>query len=889
MIKIILLEYDEKLIQYEDEHGQLYLDIDCNDDIGASRYFSELSEFQKLKIDGIKQFSLKSSKKNLAIFRRYIQLNNRCLMIEPYKVQVLNDGYRLYEDVLYFNGYDGNIIEVTLGFMESHWLFAIKDKKLTEYNLDVNGVLQLMPTPVTNNWQDYEWQNGSPIVWLPLFKYGQIRNREINDADTSRATPHRGKDVFRYSDLRPWISAVGLLKTILAEEGWCLKSNYLESAEGRAIWMYLLKGDYYLSSPNRGELFNFQSTMTINKIIVPFGNYINFDDKVTNPNFDNGNNFVSMPTPLPALSYWRNPLGFSHEYTFSVYLIVENNSPNIKEILTTFEMYDDIPGTLIDSQDFTESIPANTTQVLKFEWTTNADAKSATYVKIGDMTNPSTPGVPELKAGSYFSGKVSGKMYYKGDYMPLNGAVKDYSISDIFKGILHTINGKIVTEFATKTITIEPYPKIIKDSGKDITDKIVCNSLKIVAQDTQYGKYTLKYKDSGDAAITEQGKQSAQWAKVLDINKKVKEEYVDENPFFEPFIEEKFEGFHGPSTSEYASLYLPVWKSNTEGTVDYDIPPLMGIGVGYLQQNDNGIVNYLFDATTGAPVTTPTNKNKYTDLINYMPYLSMCPKALIGANALKSDRNLVYGNKSNDLYFRFHRKQILEEVYSKKLQLLGNLSINDFMNENFIGRYTLTYNGEPLKVILKSIEDFKLNKKVTSIMNFIVDKFGKLPDPCSCVFNSCDYFMDIAPSITNLSLNELEISSFKIGMTEYVTTPVVLGNKVLITYNSYTYVLNLVNAINSLAIPGVLASPAIVVDNKSNQLPQKYFNLQTPECESFECIVRLNHPGNVQNYWKWSNDGFFYWTSNGWDNVPIFSYYDMNTYNCQVIAKEIIC
>ena len=883
MIKIFILDYSEDLARYEDDEG-LSIDIDCNDDIAASKYFNELSDINKIKIDAITQFNLKPTKKNLAIFNKYININSRCLITEPYRVQVLLDGYRMFEDSLYFNGYD-KTISVTLSFLQNHILYKIKDKKITEYDLDINGVIKLEPTQVLNNWQKYEWEVSTPIVWLPLFMYGQLRNREINDADTSVARPHRGKDVFRYSDLRQWISATGLLSLILKQEGWCLKSNYLYSPEGRAIWMYLLKGDYYLSAPNRGELLNFMATMTSNKTIVPGLTFIVFDDKTISPNFDNGNNFnIDIPNNL---SFWRNPLGYSHEYTFSVSFTLVNASASVHEIKTTIEMVNEDNFAIIDSQDFTEEIPANSTKIFNFEWVTNADPKSMVRVLIGDFTNPAPPGVPPvLKAGASFFGKVNNKMYYKGDLMPLNNAVKDYLVMDILKGLLHLINGKLGIDFATKTLTIEPY-QLNSDEIVDITDKIVCDSLKITSQDTQYGKYTLKYKDSSDAIINEKNNASTQWAKVLDINKKIKEDFVDENPFFEPFIEQKFEGFHGSSTKEYASLYIPVYRSNTDGTVDYDIPPLVGMGIGYVQQNSNGIVNYLFDAITGAPVTTATNKNKYTNLINFMPYLSQCPKALLGASALKSNRNLVYGNIANDLYFTFHRKQILTEVYSKKIQFIGNYSLSDFMNEQFIKIYNLRYNGEPLRLILKSVEDFKLNKDSTSLLNFIVDKFDRLPDPCSCIFNVCDYFMDISPSITDASLNELEVLSFKLGVTEYVTTPFPLGNKVLITYNGYSYVLNLVNAINSLAIPGVTASPAIVVANKSNQLPQKYFNLITPECDTFELIIRLNNP--IQNYWRWTNDGFFYWELGEWRNLPQYTYYDMNTYNCEVFTKETTC
>ena len=112
MIKIFILDYSEDLARYEDDEG-LSIDIDCNDDIAASKYFNELSDINKIKIDAITQFNLKPTKKNLAIFNKYININSRCLITEPYRVQVLLDGYRMFEDSLYFNGYD-KTISVTL-------------------------------------------------------------------------------------------------------------------------------------------------------------------------------------------------------------------------------------------------------------------------------------------------------------------------------------------------------------------------------------------------------------------------------------------------------------------------------------------------------------------------------------------------------------------------------------------------------------------------------------------------------------------------------------------------------------------------------------------------------------------------------------------------------
>lgn len=892
MLKIEVIEYDQSLVPFLDAQSKLFIDIDCGEDVGYTKQFTELSEFGKLKIDGATDFTIQKTKKNRAIFDKYISLTSRCIEIDPIYVRVSAGSFIFPEDILIFITDDNSTIDVRITYKESHWAYQIQDKKLTDYDLDANGVVNLDYSPTLANWAKPIWQDGDPLIWLPLVKYGQLRNREINNGESSlsRPLPYNQGDIWRFSDLRQWISALGLLRTILGSHGWCLKSKFLESDEGRSIWMYLLKPDYYLSAKNRGRWLNFQVMNSTNLSILPvnFGlGTVQFNQKILG-NYDEGNNYVMAPTTESPFSFWANPLCYSHEFKFKTRLIIQNTQAFNKDFRVKIILAERGNITnIIDEVTFTETIAGNTTKTYTYEWLTNAEVNTVAFVTVVTLLPTSTTLL--LLTGSRFRGDVSGKMYYKGDDLSLNGAVKDYPVPDALKGILHAINGKVVTDFATKTVFIEPYPTHLKDEFTDFPGQLVCDSLKPIQKDVQYGTYILKFKDSTDAKIEEDGKAATKWAKKLVINPKLKELYVDENPFFEPLGNTKLDYWTPTQVDGARSLSIPFITDNLDDQVTYDIGPRIAMAIGYVEQNSNeGITTWLFDHFAGAPPVSNAlpQPQPCAEEKTFLPYLAQMPEAFIGVNREKSQYNLVYGDKANDLYFRFHRKQILEDFYSKNYEILGDISLKDFMNEDFTHRYSTKYNGQPLKLILKAVKDFKLNKSnLPSILLFSQDKFNNLSDPCSCVHNWCTFFMDMAPTITTATLNNLRLKAFKVDNVNYVITPIVLGPKVTILYKTYVYVLNLVNAINSLNIKGVEAFPDLIFGVK--QIPQKYFRLRTPECSTWEMIVESISPAG--EIWRWTEEGFFFNTPNGWSQNYESDYLDFLPYNCETITTEVIC
>ena len=900
IIKIVLAD-PSGLPQEVFTDGEVVIDTNEVSGLAFNKQISELNDVNKLRVNGATGTSIPYTKKNRIIFAKFLSVNNMCLDFEPLSVNVFMDGIAREEDWLQFVGFthaDAGI-EIELVNSKQHWLNAIEDKVLTDINFDALSDIELTWENLVANWDNFKWEDNSFLGYFPLINYGQKRTREIFNGETSLY-----KDVIFVNDFRPLISVLGTIKQMFCQEGWEFRSPVLESDYGRRLWMYALKEDYYKTEiPNaRGRLLNFRAEFVP---AVPFlwQNDI-YNNDSTNGNFDLGNVFQeSIPGTQPH--YWKNPLPFAHRMKFGYYSKLKN--PHTGPVVPTMHLHisSNGPGIYDTYSQSHAAIAAGADGEITGEF--------EIVVNPGDWVQFDLEGddaTLQSYGGSYIYGTVNGKMYYNGDFVSLSDAVHPYSFLDFFKGTVHLFNGKLKTDWATKTVWLYPEENVklhdVEDvegflrpaiGEVDITNMVVSESMRMTKPlNTRTRIFKLKFKDSTDPYVIDVlGAKETLHSKVVDFGNKYNGEVVDENPFFEPTPEAPL---YTISTDPgfYPPIHVPIMTDNVnkndddQREVSYGFGPRIFYAVGNVAQQ-------YYNPISGTPYYLELqwrfeeNFPKYTSNPRYtFPYVTQLSTHNINATDDQVNQNVVFGEKWFDLFSMFHQKQIIDTYNIPPLEFLLKMDTVYFENEDFRKRKFAIYDGQPMMLIPDSIRDFRPDAGNSNPATFRVDRFVRTNSPCSCKFQACTMYMDIKDTISDSTLTAMRIVSFKLDGVQFITDPVSLGPTAMIeVISGINYVTNLRDAINSVGVPWFRAIAAVNPPGNPQPVGRrgKYIRLEWPGCQTFEIIVDSLTTGDY--LFKYDQYGFWIYNSASeeFHRLPKKSVYsDFRNYNCSIIDRS---
>lgn len=841
--------------------SQVYLDTPADFSIRLTKDVEKLTDLNKIKVEGALRASIDFTDTNNAVLVEYLtplttDRRSKWIDVVIFVEGVPTSFTRLY--VVAKNS-DTRTWEVEAALPEDHWIELSSNKFIND--IDYGGCT-LTNANVLTSW-DYPTYGGDftptqdGIGWNPAYglwpvDYGDWVDRTIPDQNTIKPVK-----MMAVEDLRPHVNLMYLLKRGFCEIGWTLDGLLLETTWALSLWAYLLRDEYYTGKGYDG---------------VQYGKYCRIIGRITDPADSYGITKINLAEPylyFTVLDYvgasgfelpfqgdpnkWlcgiRNPLPFRSKFKFSVkvrllqddvfigstivFRVVElDPDDNLNETFTGEILSDDAEITL-------DQTP-NSVNFYAFDFDIELEPGQKAAV---DFDGAFILGV---MAGFWFRCEPNNQAFTREDELDLRTCLSDdITVLDALKSFVHLTNGRIETDYGSKVISVHPertadvyadrVPGFIREDlpAEDITPFVLPDSVKMRFVRPDIKRYTvLKFADSTDEYIdTLPLTDELHSRKILNGEDLVNETEEIENPIFEPTAEGQSDLL---KQNEFAVInrpnapvpFLPRYWDNTDGNRSFSIGPRILFAFGLVKQVNPAPIgttdiyaNFFFDEYASA-----------TEAFGYATQLRTWN--LDPAPAL--DGSVVFGRTASDLFVNFYIGLTQDNRGGVEIDVLQKISMAQYQRYNFRSLFYFQHEGRHLRVPQTSIRDFTPNIP-TPVQYFASPVETECCDlPCSCRFTECDYYQDLGEFIQQSTMDDLNISSFKIDNVEQLAAPVYLGQLNIIDLGGGPYVTNLVDALNSIGAPYFSFSYHTRAHASKGI---RFFKIKWPACQGFEIIV----------------------------------------------------
>ena len=343
------------------------------------------------------------------------------------------------------------------------------------------------------------------------------------------------------------------------------------------------------------------------------------------------------------------------------------------------------------------------------------------------------------------------------------------------------------------------------------------------------------------------------------------------NPIFEPTFDAETR-FLKLSGREIQPNIPRLWD-NLESQRSFEIGPRIFFAFGRIKQLYQTPVTlaqkytgFLFDGKEPA------------DFVNEFGYSSQLRQWEIEP-AATIDGSVVFGRTTDDLFVNFYLGLTAEQKRGVVIEALLNMTVDEYNQTGFRDMYKFTHNGRPYIVPMVSIRDFAgCNDSPTPVTFLSAPVDSECCElPCGCKFRTCDFYQDLGTYITQSTLDDLKITSFKVDDVELLVDPVSLGTINIIDVAGRPYITNLVDALNSIA------APYFVFGYSTRVHPEKglrYFSIKCPACFGFEIIIS-ELATEVYRYTN-SEQGQTWFGGPGWDPFGYGSLFHTEPIDCLI-------
>lgn len=825
------------------------LDLTPEFSLRLSKDVETLTDVNELLTEGVLPFSVPFSTTNDLVLGRY----GSPIIFNPtndgIEARVHCDGHELPFDMIFFREKDNNRKSWEMEFRRSpnHWLELASEKKLCTIEA---GSFTLNEANVTAGWAQPKFDAAGAVTdlvrWWPV-DYGGW----VDLAEPIQFTDPPVKGVW-VEDLRPFFSVPELLRLGFCDIGWTLEGLIFETPWATALWDYILKRDYYTESRGGTAALHLRNATADQEFLslVPTVKLTAIDyDPGTNALGDGGGNYwAAIDAPLPFKCKYKYCFKGFIENTTGADVIID---AAVIECTIAGASASGFGAILTDPNQ-----PANVATVA---------AGDTAFIDIC-VTATMEPGQTGLFLfGSAATAGVFAKQGYRvtilpdtqslirGDVVDLKKLIDcDYYLLDRFKGFLHLINGRVETDWNTKTITVWPQrtadvygdstPGFIDESEViDLTGKVVCDSVRQSPVKNELKRYTrLQFAGSTDALINDidpiEPYHSRKILNGLDLPDQVEER---ENPFWEPTIERQSDrlrqvvdvsGFPFPTVEAvYDTPYLPVMVDNLDGNRSFNILPRIFFAFGVVGQASTSLISGGFTGLYWEGVAE--TEIGYATQARTLELNPSFPPHLDGA--------VVFGTLPSDLYVTFYIGLSQTNTRGRWVDLLVLMGMNEWAAWNFRKQFLFTYEGRPVIGTGQNIRDFTPARELPTPLRVLVEPNTSdcCSGPCSCRYTECEFYQDFGAYMSQQTLDTLSITSFTVNGIEQLDAPVDFGIINVVSINGKAFVTNLVDALNGLEIPYFSFRPG------ESDYPEKddlrYFKIKRPSCQTFRIEISV--------------------------------------------------
>ena len=855
------------------------IDLTPEFSLRLSKDVEALTDVNELLTDGILPFSVPFSTTNDLVFSRY----GSPIIFNPtndgIEARVHVDGHELPFDMIFFREKDNNRKSWEMEFRRSpnHWLELASEKKLCTIEA---GSFTLNEANVIAGWAQPKFDAAGAVTsivrWWPADYGGWV---DLKEQVQFTDPPVKGVWV---EDLRPFFSVPELLRLGFCEIGWTLEGLVFETPWATALWDYILKRDYYAESRGGTAILNLRNVTADQEFlsIIPTVKMTAVDyDPGTNALGDgSGNYWAAIDAPLPFIC--------NYKYCFRGFI---ENTTGADVTIDAAVIECTISGASASNFGATLTVP-NQPQNLVI-----IPAGDTAFVDVCVLARMEPGQTGLFLFGSAATAGVFAKKGYRvtiqpdtqslirGDVVDLKRLIDcDYFLLDRFKGFLQLINGRVETNWNTKTITVYPQrtadvfgdstPGFIDESDViDLTGMVVCDSAKQIPVKNELKRYTrLQFAESTDALITDldplEPYHSRKILNGLDLPDQIE---TRENPFWEPTIERQstvlakvfdVSSFPLPTLTVYDSPYLPAMLDNLDGNRSFNILPRILFAYGVVGQvgtstSSGGFTGLYFEGDTKTEIGYASQVRTLELSASFPPHL---------------DGSVVFGVKPSDLYVTFYIGLSQANTRGRWVDLLVLMGMNEWNAWNFRKQFLFNYEGRPVIGSGQNIRDFAPAANLPTPLRVLVEPNTSdcCDGPCSCVYRTCNMFQDFGQFMSQQTLDSLSITSFKVNDIEQLSAPVDFGIINVVSINGKAFVTNLIDALNDIAIPYFDFSPSQL--DYPEKTDWRFFKMKYPACFTFEIIISTETEvykyTDTETLQKWFDVS---WTAFGYSGNPI--------------------
>ena len=782
------------------------LDVPSDYSVRLSKDVERLSVLNKISTEGALGFSLPFTDTNDAVLVDYanpLTLDNR---VKYYQVSVRSGGYTLQFDRMLVKGRNekNRTWELELRRSPDHWIELASQVKLNELDF---GSFVMSKTAIVANWDfpvyegDYKNPNTGqrPYYW-PLIDFGGW----CDQTEVPQGATGRFKAV-AVEDFRPLLSLSYILRAGFCAIGWTLDGIIFDTDWFKRLWVYALREDYYIASKRGGRITGrrFQRLLWNNQP----GHYLTIDELIEGV----------VAWQIPGLyAGIENITGVALKFRFQMQGQFHNDRANpFTAIFLVYEMDDDptdanFTGEILSTDALEVEFAANEKKMVIFDQTVVLKPGQRGAIHVGV--------VPTLDLGFYIESGLHIKItpanqsLMTDDIPVVSECVSDQTtILDWLKATVHLCNGRLDTDFDTKTLTIYPnktsnvfgetVPGFLleEEPAVDISEMIVSESIQSKPVRTDLKRFTqLEFARSSDAYISSLNLTEPAHSRTLlnDVDLPNETESVA-NPIIEPTLEGVPNDIASGDGNRHPLPYLPRMWDNTDGDRSFAIGPRILYAFGNIRQINPIPINSINELTSFFFDMVPNASN--TGLVTSFGYATMLPTWEMTPEPA-ADGNVVFGTEQFDLFVNFYLGITQDSRAGAMIDLLMFMRMKDYVGYDFRRMFTFRYNGIPLRVPMIGIRDFASCGEIATPVTFFVSPAETqcCDLPCGCQFTTCDYYQDLGVFIRQATLNDMLITSFVVDGFELLTAPVTLGLLNIVEINGFQYVTNLIDALNSI-------------------------------------------------------------------------------------------
>jgi hypothetical protein len=750
--------------------GSFCFDINKDTVVAITKQIDSVSDPGKLKQNTVRNFSLPTTKKNVAFFGEIgnpnvVNFNH----YQPIFVNIIIDSYVLPEQKFNIKSITEKNTEVEALGDQADWVDKLAVQKLINIPMgitpayDWDFILDL-------HQNHYSYQDGELPIFVPFVNYGKRKQ----------------KDRVSVEDLRIWHSLLYILKYSFCKAGWTFNCPMLETEQGRRLWIYILSEDYASKIAQINTGFNAILTLDFQIPLAVIGGAtipVVFQNDSVSPGYDNGN-------------FYNNVTGeYQGQGTTADYFVklriegVGTSVDNTGAVL--FSLTKEISGGLftqfqdLDSKFITD-LPTGIHDISLEALNVQLNINEKLYVTI---YHAKFPGAVKQFESKFYS-IPSAATISEGDFVDAAEIIDpSYYALDCFKGAAHLFNWKVETDSDLKIVSCYPEDKAAwYDEGSqegffksnseavDWSKKVVCKSLQENINVTQKRNILLEFKeDSDDFKANNTGFEYPLFSKNIDFGELYKSG-TDKfpNPFFSPTMSDfdlDVRWIWSGSTFPDSVPYMPqIWSANKDGAAlpeqAVKIAPRILMTHQYMRVRvPNSDINGL-PTSMDIKASDANFPDGYRNLAFYAPASQIFPKDFVSFTPFGirlDDKAIVYGSDQinetvPDNHELFYKKNLIRYYKNIPIEFLIKLTFLDFVNFSHRQKIHIVYDSLKYGKLnffsrVVAINDFVLNKNIPTPVLLMPDEANFSTDCCDCVaiarfigFNSptLDFIIDLA-------------------------------------------------------------------------------------------------------------------------------------------------